>query len=106
VFARVYLLCRFIIFHSSLFRETSLQSLGFLNEVSINFFFLIRTYLEKWPIRILLIICSFVFLIGSWSLRACNYQSDTSHISMLDSMWLFVVTFTTVGMCTFFNTKD
>jgi hypothetical protein len=98
VFARLYLLCRFIMFHSHLVRDASTQSLGYLNQVSINFFFLIKTYLEQWPTRCLLIICSFLFFIGSWSLRACNYKSDFTHLSMLDSMWLFIVTFTTVGM--------
>jgi hypothetical protein len=98
VFARLYLLCRLFMFHSNLFRDTSLQSLGYLNQVSINFFFLIRTHLQKWPTRTLLIICSFLFLISSWSLRVCNYKSDSTRLSMLDSMWLFIATFTTVGM--------
>jgi hypothetical protein len=97
VFARLYLLCRFIMFHSHLFRDTSSQSLGFLNQVTINFSFLIRAYLDQWPIRTLLTICLFLFFMGSWSLRVCNYNSDFTHLSMLDSMWLFIVTFTTVG---------
>jgi hypothetical protein len=95
----MYLLCRFIMFHSHLVHDASSQSLGYLNRVSINFSFLIKTYLEQWPIRSLFIFSLFLFFIGSWSLRACNYNSTShEHLSILDSMWLFIVTFTTVGM--------
>ena len=98
VFARLYLICRLLIFHSLLIRKASSQSLGSLNQVSMNFFFVIKTYLEQWPTRCLIVFCGIVFLIGSWSLRACNYRLATAHVPMLDSMWLFIVTFTTVGL--------
>jgi hypothetical protein len=97
VFARIYLLCRLIMIHSHLVRNASSQSLGYLNQVSINFFFLVKTYLDRWPVRCLFTFCLLLFIVGSWSLRACNYTSTGEHVSMLDSMWLFIVTFTTVG---------
>ncbi|CAF3827993.1 unnamed protein product [Rotaria sordida] len=97
MFARVYLLCRLIVFHSHLFRDASSRSIGYLNKISINFLFLIKTYLEQWPIGCLTIFCLILFMIGSWCLRACNYLPTHEHVSMPDSMWLFVVTFTTVG---------
>ncbi|CAF2638772.1 unnamed protein product [Rotaria sp. Silwood2] len=97
MFARFYLVCRFILFHSSLFRDVSFQSLGYLNEVSMNFFFLIKIYLEQWPTRCLLLFCGFLFCIGSWSLRVCSYTKTAKPLSILDSMWLFIVTFTTIG---------
>jgi hypothetical protein len=98
VFARLYLVCRFLVFHSPLVHNASSQSLGSLNQVSMNFSFLMKTYLVQWPTRCLITFCLGVFLIGSWSLRACNYQSTTNHLPILDSMWLFIVTFTTVGL--------
>jgi hypothetical protein len=97
VFARLYLLCRVIVYHSHLLRDTSSQSVGYLNQVSINFFFVIKTYLEKWPARCLLILWALSFFIGSWSLRACNYDLGDGHLTMADAMWLFIVTSTTVG---------
>lgn len=97
VFARIYLLCRLIKLRSHLVQNASSQSLGCLNQVSINFFFLIKTYLDRWPTRCLFTFCVCLFFIGSWSLRACNYTVQTEHLSMMDSMWLFIVTFTTVG---------
>ena len=98
MFARLYLICRFMMFHSHLVRDAFSQSLGSFNQVSINFHFLIKTYIQQWPTFCLSIFCILLFLISSWSLRACNYKSTIEHISMLDSMWLFIVTFTTVGM--------
>ncbi|CAF1458235.1 unnamed protein product [Rotaria sordida] len=32
-----------------------------------------------------------------WSIRADDYQHTAKYISMFDSMWLFIVTYTTVG---------
>ena len=87
-----------MMYHSHLVHDASSQSLGYLNQVSINFSFLLKTYLEQWPTRCLFIFSIFLLFVGSWSLRACNYTSTAEHLSMLDSMWLFTVTFTTVGM--------
>lgn len=98
MFARLYLICRFIMFHSPLAHNVLSQSLGSLNQVSIDVFLVIKTYLERWPIRCLLALSILMFFIGSWSLRACNYRSITEHISLLDSMWLYIVTYTTVGL--------
>ncbi len=83
--------------HSPLFRNIPLRSVAYLNHVSVNSFFLIKTYLEKWPARCLLAFCTLAFLIGSWSLRACDYKTTGEHMSMSDSMWLFIITATTVG---------
>jgi hypothetical protein len=97
VFLRLYLIGRSILFHSSLVRNASLRSFGYLNRVSIDFYFLIKTALEQWPGRCLLSFCITVFLIGSWSLRACNYTSTNKHLPIADSMWLFIITYTTIG---------
>lgn len=97
MFLRLYLLCRFIMYRSHLVHNASSQSIGSLNEVTINFMFLIKTYLERWPTRCLLVISLFFFFIGSWALRACNYDSTGEHFSLTNSMWLFIATFTTVG---------
>ncbi|CAF3504324.1 unnamed protein product [Rotaria sp. Silwood1] len=97
MFARLYLIFRFMMFHSHLFLDASSRSIGYLNKISIDYFFLIKTYLEKDPIRTLTILCICLFLIGSWCLRACHCSPASEQASMLNSMWLFVVTFTTVG---------
>ncbi len=83
--------------HSPLVRNIPLRSAAYFNHVSVNSYFLIKSYLEQWPIRSLSAFCTVVFLIGSWSLRACDYKTTGEHLSMSDSMWLFIITATTVG---------
>ncbi|CAF1224351.1 unnamed protein product [Rotaria sordida] len=97
VFARLYLFGRVIMFHSHLFRDVSLRSIGYLNKVSINFFYLMKTHLERFPTLWLTAFCVTFCIIGSWCLRACSYLPNNQHLSVADSMWLFIVTFSTVG---------
>ncbi|CAF1106436.1 unnamed protein product [Adineta ricciae] len=97
MFLRLYLFGRTIMFHSYLFRDGSLRSISCLNQVSIDLSFLLKTYLEQWATRCLLALNIIAFLIGSWCLRACDYTATGDHLSIFDSMWLFIVTFTTVG---------
>lgn len=101
VFVRLYLWCRFLTFHSHMVRDTSSQSLGYLNKVAIDFAFVLKTYFQQYPSRCLIIFCAVVFLIGSWALRACDLKTDVEHISIFDAMWFFMVTFTTVGKIRF-----
>jgi hypothetical protein len=85
-------------FHSHLVLDAPSKSFGSLNKVAINFTFICKTYLEQWPTRCLIIFCFATFFIGSWSIRACDYKPTVAkHISMFDSMWLCIITFTTVG---------
>jgi hypothetical protein len=42
--------------------------------------------------------CCTIFFIGCWSIPACDYKpTDPKHISLLDFIWLFIITFTTVS---------
>ncbi|CAF1686145.1 unnamed protein product, partial [Adineta ricciae] len=97
MFFRLYLLFRCFMYHSHLIRNSATQSLGYLNQVSMNFSFFSRAYINRWPTRCLSSFCILIFFVGSWCLRACSYRSNNEHLSMGDAMWLFSVTFTTVG---------
>lgn len=97
MFLRLYLFSRSILFHFHLLHDASSRSMGYLNRVKMDFSFLAKTYLEKWSARTLSFTCTILFLIGSWCLRACDYRNDLTHFSIGDSMWLFIITFATVG---------
>lgn len=102
---RIYLVCRCIFYRSNLVHNTFSQSLGYLNQVRVNFVFLLKTYLERWPTRCLAVISISFFLICSWCLHACKFDSTNNRrISMFDAMWLFIVTFTTIGKTIQFHT--
>ncbi|CAF1252990.1 unnamed protein product [Adineta ricciae] len=97
MFARLYLLCRTVTFHSHFLRDSSSRSIGYLNKVSINFFFVMKAYLEQSPGFCLGTICFVIFCMGTWSFRSCNYTSTHQHLSISNSMWLFFTLFSTVG---------
>lgn len=100
MFLRLYLCVRSFIIYSPLFHNIPLQSLGYLNHVKFNVYFLMKTCFGEYSTRSLITICTVAFLLGSWSLRACVYTSTGQHISIADAMWLFIVTATTVGLYT------
>ncbi|CAF3351759.1 unnamed protein product [Rotaria socialis] len=97
MFFRLYLVCRLIMLRSHLVRDASSQSLGYLNRVSFNFPFIIKSYMQRRPTIILTSFCITIFFIATWTLRACDYNVSTGHMSMLDATWLFIITFTTIG---------
>lgn len=97
VFFRLYLVCRFIMLNSHLVRDASSQSLGYLNRVSFNFQFVLKSYIQRRPALCLTTFCITMFFIASWSMRACDYNVQTGHMSFLDSTWLFIISFTTIG---------
>ncbi|CAF1124149.1 unnamed protein product [Adineta ricciae] len=97
MFCRLYLIARFIMLHSHLVRDASSQSLGYLNRVSFNFPFVIKSYIQQRPALCLTTFCFSIFFIASWSMRACDYNVKTGHMPMLDATWLFIISFTTIG---------
>ncbi|CAF0879252.1 unnamed protein product [Rotaria sp. Silwood1] len=97
MFCRLYLVCRLIMLHSHLVRDASSQSLGYLNRVSFNFPFIIKSYMKRRPALCLTSICISTFFIASWAMRACDYNVKKGHMSMLDATWLFIISFTTIG---------
>ncbi len=102
MFFRLYLVCRCIMLHSHLVRDASSQSLGYLNRVSFNFPFVIKSYIQHRPALCLTTFCITVFFIASWSLRACDFNVKTGHMAILDATWLFIISFTTIGNKLFF----
>ena len=82
---------------SHLVRDASSQSLGYLNRVSFTFPFVIKAYIQQQPALCLTTFCVNIFFIASWSMRACDFNDKTGHMSMLDATWLFIISFTTIG---------
>jgi hypothetical protein len=91
------MVCRLIMLHSHLVRDASSQSLGYLNRVSFTFRFIIKSYIQQRPALCLTTFCISTFFIASWAMRACDFNVKTGHMSMLDSTWLFIISFTTIG---------
>ncbi|KAK7500231.1 hypothetical protein BaRGS_00008454 [Batillaria attramentaria] len=99
MFLRLYLLGRFVVVHSRLFLDTSVQSLGALSRVKINAQFVFRALMSTSPMLVLGSWMVGTFFINSWNLRVCEVYTDPdSQFAMFgQSMWLTAVTFLTVG---------
>lgn len=99
MFMRLYLIARFMVVHSNVLIDSAVQSLGTLSRVNINAQFVFRALMSTCPGFVLSIIMMSVFMIGSWTMRACETHSapgsDTHTISQ--AMWLTAVTFLTLG---------
>ncbi|CAF1334374.1 unnamed protein product, partial [Rotaria sp. Silwood1] len=54
-------------------------------------------YLQQYPVSCLTTFCMIVFFVESWCLRACCYTPTNEYMSMLNAMWCFIITFTTIG---------
>ncbi|CAF1537389.1 unnamed protein product, partial [Didymodactylos carnosus] len=98
MFTRVYLVCRCLIYHSTIVTDSSSQSIGFLNRVKFNFKFILKAYLTQHPVLSLAVILFTIFLIASWCLRAVDYNSTKDgQLAFLDAMYLFMLSLTSLG---------
>lgn len=99
MFLRLYLLGRFIVLQSKLFRDTTVQSLGALSRVNINAEFVFKALMTTMPITCLMVIMVMTIFISSWSLRVCEFYSSPAdeHNYFAHALWLTAVTFLTLG---------
>ena len=111
MFLRLYLICRSMLLHSKLFTDASSRSIGALNRINFNTTFVLKTLMTICPGTVLLVFILSLFIIASWTLRACerfliNFFSyfnqsnnnniflinfsfhDQKHGNLLNSMWL------------------
>ncbi|XP_063439912.1 small conductance calcium-activated potassium channel protein 2-like isoform X2 [Mytilus trossulus] len=103
MFLRIYILGRFLVVHSGLFRDTTVQSLGTLSKVNINAKFVFKALMSTMPGTILTGILVTTLIVNSWGVRICEYYSFENSVvkspagSYLSAVWLIAVTFLTLG---------
>lgn len=104
MFLRMYILGRFLVVHSNLFRDTTVQSLGTLSKVNINAKFVFKALMSTMPGTCLISILVTTLIVNSWSVRICEYYSFEHSTSTkspagsyLSAVWLIAVTFLTLG---------
>ncbi|CAF3623391.1 unnamed protein product [Rotaria sordida] len=98
MFFRLYLICRVMLLHSKLFTDASSRSIGAFNRIKFNTRFVLKTLMTICPGTVLLVFILSLFIIASWTLRACESNHDPKHHgNLLNSMWLIAVTFLAIG---------
>lgn len=104
MFLRIYILGRFLVVHSDLFRDTTVQSLGTLSKVNINAKFVFKALMSTMPGTCLVSIMVTTLVVCSWSVRICEYYSFEKSLnekspagSYMSAVWFIAVTFLTLG---------
>ncbi|CAF4325230.1 unnamed protein product [Rotaria socialis] len=98
MFIRLYLICRVMLLHSKLFTDASSRSIGAFNRIKFNTRFVLKTLMTICPGTVLLVFILSLFIIASWTVRACESNHDPKHHgNILNSMWLIAVTFLAIG---------
>ncbi|XP_013790168.1 small conductance calcium-activated potassium channel protein-like, partial [Limulus polyphemus] len=97
MFLRLYLICRVMLLHSKLFTDASSRSIGALNRINFNTRFVLKTLMTICPGTVLLVFMVSLWIIASWTLRLCEGYHDEEHTNLLNSLWLIVITFLSVG---------
>lgn len=72
MFLRLYLICRVLLLHSSIFTNASSKSISVLNRVQFNTRFVLKTLMAFSPGTVLIVFVLSIFIISSWMLRACE----------------------------------
>jgi len=72
MFLRLYLICRGMLLHSKLFTDASSRSIGALNRITFNTRFVLKTLMTICPGTVLLVFMLSLWIIASWTLRACE----------------------------------
>lgn len=99
MFGRIYLLMRFLVVHSALFCDTTVQSLGAMSNVNINAQFVFKALMTALPGTCLVSIMAIVLFVNSYSLRMCEYYALDGHAEtfFMQAIWMTCVTFLTLG---------
>jgi len=93
MFARLYLIGRFIVLHSRLFRTMLSYSLGALAHTKYNLVFVFKSYMAMYKGYLLVCIGLTSTFLAAW----CIYISDDNIYSYDDALWVVGITFFTVG---------
>lgn len=80
MFLRLYLICRSMLLHSKLFTDASSRSIGALNRINFNTRFVLKTLMTICPGTVLLVFILSLFIIASWTIRACERFSKLNSI--------------------------
>ncbi|CAL8068233.1 unnamed protein product [Calicophoron daubneyi] len=121
---RLYLALRVLLLHSKMFNDAGSRSIGAMNKVSFDLRFVLKTLMTVCPARTLLFFIFTLWVILSWTLRACELYSEDpghrfenppfgmftnnisttcigeqseDHLGLLNSAWLISVTFLSIG---------
>ncbi|XP_046639575.1 small conductance calcium-activated potassium channel protein-like isoform X2 [Daphnia pulicaria] len=97
MFLRCYLIGRVMLLHSKLFTDTTSRSIGAFNQIIFDKRFVLKTLMTIRPGTVLLVVMGSLWIIISWTMRQCERYHNEEHDNLLNTMWMIVITFLTIG---------
>ncbi|GMT10611.1 hypothetical protein PFISCL1PPCAC_1908, partial [Pristionchus fissidentatus] len=104
MFGRMYLLARYVVMHSSLYQDCATRTIASLNQVSVDFRFVMKSALYAKPLTLLSVTSVIFWFIIAWCLTQCERYAwlDTSPTipglqHFLDYLWFTIITFFSIG---------
>ncbi len=99
MFLRLFLLCRGLTLHSRFNSNAYNECFASLSNVSTGFHFVSKNLLLDYPLPVISTVFFLMLFISSFFMHTCEtiYEREENPLDYLDSLWLVVVTFLTVG---------
>ncbi|VDK43640.1 unnamed protein product [Anisakis simplex] len=101
MFLRLYIACRYFVLHSVQFQDPSTKAMASLNQISVDFAFVVRSQLTERPLSIITSTTAIFWVILAWMLTQCeryiHYGDIASSRHLIDFIWFEVVTFFSIG---------
>ncbi|KAF8384351.1 kcnl-4 [Pristionchus pacificus] len=104
MFGRMYLLARYVVMHSALYQDCATRTIASLNQVSVDFRFVMKSALYAKPLTVLTVTSVIFWLIIAWCLTQCEryaWYDANPHIPgiqhFLDFLWFTIITFFSIG---------
>uniref|UniRef100_A0A915C8U4 Calmodulin-binding domain-containing protein n=1 Tax=Parascaris univalens TaxID=6257 RepID=A0A915C8U4_PARUN len=101
MFLRLYIVCRYLVLHSVHFQDPATKAMASLNQISVDFPFVVRSQLTERPLSIIVFSTVSFWLILAWMLTQCERYTHSddagSNRHIIDFVWFEIVTFFSIG---------
>ncbi|CAB3397250.1 unnamed protein product [Caenorhabditis bovis] len=100
MFLRLYIVCRYMVLHSSQNQDTATRTIASLNHISVDFRFVFKSEMYDRPLYVLSIASILFWCITSWMLTQCEryaYPSIGGFQHFADYLWFEIITFFSIG---------
>ncbi|KAI6213564.1 hypothetical protein M3Y94_00164700 [Aphelenchoides besseyi] len=103
MFARLYLLARFMVLHSALMQSAGTRTIASLNQIPVNFPFVLKSMLGERPLTLVIVVSVTYWASATWLITQCErfaterdpYLPTTNFL--FDYAWFEAVTFFAIG---------
>ncbi|PIC28689.1 hypothetical protein B9Z55_020520 [Caenorhabditis nigoni] len=100
MFLRFFIVCRYMVLHSSQHQDTATRTIASLNHIAVDFRFVLKSEMYERPLFVLSIASLLFWCVVSWMLTQCEryaYPSISGFQHFADYLWFEIITFFSIG---------